>query len=66
MKGVVRKTEAGLEQGLYVFKKQPAQKLDVVHRYAIWAWGFVGACFGEGRCNFSSVVEGGEDFSAGY
>jgi hypothetical protein len=52
MKGVVRKMETGLEQGLYVFKKPPAQKLEKIHGYAIWAWGFVGGCFREGRCNF--------------
>jgi hypothetical protein len=52
MKGVVRKMETGLEQGLKVFKKRPAQKLKEMHGYAIWARGFVGACFGEGRYNF--------------
>jgi hypothetical protein len=37
IKGVVRKMEAGLEHGLKVFKKRPAQKLEDIHGYAIWA-----------------------------
>jgi hypothetical protein len=44
--------KTGLKQGLKEFKERHAQKLEKVHWYAIWAWGFVGACFGEGRCNF--------------
>ncbi len=52
MKGVIRKIEAGLKQGLMVFKKRSAQKLEKIHGYAIWAWRFVGACFREGGRNF--------------
>jgi hypothetical protein len=44
--------KTGLEQGLKVINKRLAQKLEKTHRYAIWSWGFLGACFGEGRCNF--------------
>jgi hypothetical protein len=43
---MVRKLETGLEQGLRIFKKWPAQELEKVHWYAIWARGFVVACFG--------------------
>ncbi len=52
MMRVVRKLEAGLEHGLKEFKKQPAQKLEKIHRYAIWARVFVGTCFGKGSYNF--------------
>ncbi len=52
MEGVIRKIEAGLRQGLKVFKKRSAQKLEKIHGYAIWARGFVGACFSEGGRNF--------------
>jgi hypothetical protein len=45
MKRMVGKMKTALEQGLKVFKKRPAQKLEKIHRYAIWAWGFVGTCF---------------------
>jgi hypothetical protein len=44
--------KTGQKQGPKVFKKWPAQKLDKIHQYAFWAWGFVGACFKNGRCNF--------------
>ncbi len=52
MEEVIRKIEASLKQGLKVVKKRSAQKLEKIHGYAIWAWGFVGACFREGGRNF--------------
>jgi hypothetical protein len=52
MKRMVGKMKTGLEQGLKVYKKRPAQKLEKIRWYANWAWGFVGACFGDGRFNF--------------
>ncbi len=52
MKEIVRKVETSLEKGVKVFRERLAQTLKKIHWYAIWAWGFVGAGFGEGRCNF--------------
>jgi hypothetical protein len=45
MKRDVGKIETGLEQGLKVIKKQPAKNIKEIHRYALWARGFVVACF---------------------
>jgi hypothetical protein len=46
MKGTVRQIETGLEQGLKLFKKQPAQRLEKINWYALRDWAFVWVCLG--------------------
>ncbi len=62
MKGMIGKSETGLEQGLEVFKKWPPQKLKKEHWYAIRAWGFVRVSFGEGRFTFVKENSGRRKF----
>jgi hypothetical protein len=50
--GGSKRNKTGLKYRMKVFKKWHAQKLEKLHWYALWAWGFMDAAFGEGKCNF--------------